>query len=81
MREPESSEIMSKEEACRRIGLTARRLNRAARNGDIPAILIDGEVFILREPFELMLRGGGGVLRAAHRANALCRERDGAEGA
>lgn len=57
MNRDERSEIMPKDEACRRTGLTARRLNKAAKNGEIPALIIDGEVLILREPFERMLRG------------------------
>lgn len=54
---PNNSEIMPKTEASKRTGLSVRRLNKAARNGDIAAIIIDGEVLILREPLERMLRG------------------------
>lgn len=50
-------EIMPKGEACRRTGLSVRRLNKAAREGEIPAIVVDGEVLILRKPFEKLLRG------------------------
>lgn len=50
-------EIIPKAEASRRTGLSVRRLNKAARNGEIPALIIDGEVLLLREPLERMLRG------------------------
>jgi hypothetical protein len=56
---PQQSEIMPKAEAAKRTGLTVRRLNRAAKNGEIPSIVIDGEVLILRAPLEAMLEGRG----------------------
>lgn len=54
---PSKAEIMPKDEACRRTGLSVRRLNRAARNGEIPALIVDGQVLVLRAPLELLLSG------------------------
>lgn len=64
---PEPSEIIPTEEAARRTGLTVRRLNKAAKKGELSAVIIDGEVLLLREPFERMMKGQRPVALAEQR--------------
>lgn len=54
---PDSPWIMTIAEVAPLLGLTSRLVRKAALEGELPAIVIAGEPYVLREPLRRILQG------------------------
>jgi len=60
-------ETMSLKEAARRMGVSSPTARRAARRGDIPAILWGRTFRVLKAPFDDLMRGRSTIRRSKAR--------------